>query len=104
MEYNDLITRVQQAPVDVPDADAILGSMRRTVRRRELRRRTLLSSAFVLAVGVAMVLPLATSHGTSELTLAERVSRSLDVRPNDIPAPLLGYQHSIHNRQILTLI
>ena len=104
MEYNDLITRVQQAPVDVPDADAILGSMRRTVRRRELRRRTLLSSVFVLAVGVAMIFPLSTSHGTSELTLAERVSRSLDVRPNDIPAPLLGYQHSMHNRQILTLI
>lgn len=104
MEYNDLITRVQQSTVDVPDTDAILGSMRRTVRRRELRRRTLLSSAFVLVSGVAMALPLATPQVSSELTLAERVSRSLDMRPNDIPAPLLGYQHSMHNRQILTLI
>lgn len=104
MEYNDLITRVQQAPVEVPDTDTILGSMRRTVRRKELRRRTLLSSVFILVAGGAMMLPLFTPPHTGELTLAERVSRSLDVRPNDIPAPLLGYQHSMYNRQILTWI
>lgn len=104
MEYNDLITRIQQSSVDVPDTDAILDSMRRTVRRRALRRRTILSSVFILVAGVAMALPLATPREANGLTLAERVSCSLDVRPNDIPAPLLGYQHSLHNRQILTLI
>lgn len=38
------------------------------------------------------------------LTLAERVSRTIDTPRNDVPAPLAGYRHSIYNRQIYTLL
>ncbi|MBQ8704027.1 MAG: hypothetical protein IJ524_06595 [Bacteroidales bacterium] len=104
MEYNELITRVQQAPTEAPSTDTLLGGMRNTLRRRRQQRQTLVSAVAVLVIGGAAILSLPASERSTEPTLAERVSRSLDTRPNDIPAPLLGYQHSTFNRQILTLI
>lgn len=79
-------------------------SVRQTLQRRDQRRRTVLSSLFLLLACVAIVLPLTSTQEPQELMLAERVSRSLNARPNELPAPLLGYQHSIYNRQIYTLI
>lgn len=104
MEYNELIANAQRAPIEVPATEELLGGMRRTLHRRQQRRQTLLSAAAILMIGTATIITLPPSDSSVEPTLAERVSRSLNVRPNDIPAPLLGYQHSSHNRQILTLI
>ncbi len=103
MEYKDLITRVQRAPVDVPDTDAILDGMRRTLRRRRQQRMTVFGVVMLL-LGSTMALPLLSSPAEPEPTLAERVSSKLDARPKDIPAPLAGYRHSLYNRQIFTLI
>lgn len=104
MEYNELITRVQQAPTEVPSTDTLLGGMRRTLRRRQQQRQILISAAAMLLIGGAASLSLPSSGRNTEPTLAERVSRSLNTRPNDIPAPLAGYRHSTFNHQILTLI
>ena len=48
MEYNELITKARQVPVDAPDADAILDGMHRTLRHRRLQRQALLSLALVM--------------------------------------------------------
>lgn len=102
MEYNELIERVQQTPIDVPDTDAILGGMRRTLHRRR-QQRTLLTSAVCLLLAT---LPLAVSMGDSPATptLAEAVSATLPSSPNDLPAPLAGYKNSIRNHQTTTVI
>ena len=103
MEYKDLITRVQRAPVDVPDTDAILDGMRRTLRRRRQQRLTVFGVVMLL-LGSTMALPLLSSPAEPELTLAERVSRRIDIRPTDTPAPLVGYRNSVHYHQIYTLL
>lgn len=97
MEYNKLIERMQQTPVEVPDTDAILGGMRRTLHRRR-QQRTLLASAVCLLLAT---LPLTMSMGDSQSTptLAEAVSATLPSSPNDLPAPLAGYKNSIRNHQ-----
>ena len=102
MEYNELITKARQAPIDVPDTDVILGGMRRTLRRRQ-QRQTVFGVVMLLGVS-AMTLPLLSVPAEPEPTLAERVSRLFNTPPADIPAPVLGYQHSIHQRQIFTMI
>lgn len=104
MEYNELITSVQQAPVDAPNTDAILQGMRRTLHRRRQRRQTLATTVVVLLASATMVLPLLPSQHEPLVTLAERVSSQLDARPNNLPAPLAGYLHSMYNRQIYTLL
>lgn len=102
MEYNELITKAQQVSVDAPDTDAILTGMRRTLRRRQQQRQALFSTLLVLAVGVAVFSfqPRYESH----VTLAELVSSRIDTPPTRTPAPLVGYRHSMYNRQIYTLL
>lgn len=102
MEYNELITRVQQAAIDVPDTDDILLGMRHTLRHRQHQRQALLSMVLVFAVGVStfFMQPRYESH----LTLAERVSARIDTPPTRTPAPLVGYRHSMCKRQIYTLL
>lgn len=102
MEYNELITKAQQVSVDAPDTDAILTGMHRTLRRRQQQRQALFSTLLVLAVGVAVFSfqPRYESH----VTLAELVSSRIDTPPTRTPAPLVGYRHSMYNRQIYTLL
>jgi len=101
MEYEDLIEQAQQMSIDVPDTDAILSGMHRTMHRRLRQRQSVLS--VLLFLGAFTTLFFAQPVGKSPLTLAERVSAHLDTPSNDTPAPLVGYQHSIRNRQIYTL-
>ena len=103
MEYNELITRAQRAAVDSPDTDAILTGMHRTLRRRRQQRQTVLSMVLVLAVGTSVFF-LQPSPTQQPRTLAECVSLQLDTPPTRTPAPLVGYRHSVYNRQIYTLL
>lgn len=104
MEYNDLIARVQQASVETPDTDALLNGMHRTLQRRQRRRQWAVSMVFVLLMGGTVMLSLPTPTEPRQLTLAERVSRTVDAPRSKMPAPLVGYRNSIRNRQIYTLI
>lgn len=102
MEYNSIIARAQQTPVEAPDADAILSGMRRTLRRRSRQRQMVLSVVLVLAMGTSVFIlqPRYETH----LTLAECVSAHIDTPATRMPAPLVGYRHSMYNRQIYTLL
>ena len=102
MEYNELITRAQQAEVDAPDTDTILSGMYRTLNRRRRQRQVVLSMVLVLVVGASSLFlqPRYESH----ITLAERVSAHIDTPATKTPAPLVGYRHSVYNRQIYTLL
>ena len=102
MEYNELITRVQQASVDSPDTDAILSGMRRTLRRRRQQRQAIFSVVLVFAVGSSVFF--LQPHNEIPLTLAESVSAHIDTPSTKTPAPIVGYRHSVYNRQIYTLI
>ena len=102
MEYNELITRVQQASVDVPATDAILTGMHRTLRHRRQQRQALLSLVMLLAVGTSVFFM--QPRNETRLTLAECVSAHIDTPPTKTPAPLVGYRHSMYNRQIYTLL
>lgn len=104
MEYNELITRVQQAPVEAPDTDALLQGMHHTLQRRQRQRQWAVSMFFVLVMGATIALLPSATPTAHPITLAEQVSRRLDVPRNNAPAPLVGYRHSIRNRQIYTLI
>ena len=102
MEYNELITRAQQAAVDVPDTDTILSGMHRTLNCRRRQRQAVLSAVLVLVVGASglFLQPRYESH----ITIAEQVSAHIDTPPTQTPAPLVGYRHSMYNRQIYTLL
>lgn len=102
MEYNELITRAQQADVEVPDTDTILSGMHRTLHRRHRQRQVVLSMALVFVAGVSVFFlqPRYESH----VTLAESVSAHIDTPSTQTPAPLVGYRHSMYNRQIYTLL
>ena len=102
MEYNELITKVQQAVVDAPGTDDILSGMRRTLRRRRQQGQAVLSVVILLVAGVSLffIWPRYEKH----LTLAESVSAHIDTPPTRTPAPIVGYRHSIYNRQINTLL
>ena len=102
MEYNELITKAQQASVDAPDTNAILSGMRHTLQRRQRHQQVVLSAALVLVVCVSVFFmqPRYESH----VTLAEYVSAKIDTPPTRTPAPLVGYRHSMYNRQIYTLL
>ena len=104
MEYNELIAKVQHLPVDVPDSNAILQGVRHKVTRRRRQRQVVASMLVVLVLGGASMLFLPQPTPARPLTLAERVSRTIDTPRNDVPAPLAGYRHSIYNRQIYTLL
>ena len=101
MEYNELITKAQQTLADIPDADTIITGMHRTMRRRR-QLQTLVSLAIVLAVGTSAFFM--QPRYEAPVTLAEQVSLSVDTPQTNLPAPILGYQHSIYNRQIYTLL
>ena len=103
MEYNELITRARQASVEAPDTDAILGGMRRTLRRRQRQRQTVVSMLLVLAVGSSLLFVHQPEEQLTAMTLAEQVSARLDTPPTNLPAPLVGYRNSIYNRNIYTL-
>lgn len=102
MEYNELITKAQQASVDAPDTDAILSGMHRTLRRRSRQRQMVLSVVLVFAMGTSVFF--LQPHYETHLTLAERVSAHIDTPATRTPAPLVGYRHSMYNRQIYTLL
>lgn len=105
MEYNELITRARRMETDIPETEDLMSGMRRTMRhRRRQRWHTVLYALTVLIIGGVALIALPPATSRQGMTLAERVSRSLNSRPNDIPAPLLGYRHSNNHRQILTLI
>jgi hypothetical protein len=104
MEYNELITRVQQAPVEVPGTEALLQGMHRTLQRRQKQRQWAVSMFFVLVVGATIALLPSATPAARPITLAEQVSRQIDVPRSNTPAPLIGYRNSIHNRQIYTLL
>lgn len=101
MEYNKLIERVQQMPIEVPDTDSILGGMRSTMHRRRKQRRLVFSLAIVLVVGTSAYFMQPRSGKT--ITLAEAISATLQSSPNDLPAPLAGYKNSIRNHQITVI-
>ena len=101
MEYNELIEKIQQQPVDTPDTDAILAGMRRKMHRSRQRRAIVAAAACLLLAVVPLSLPVA---DTPKPTLAETVSATLPSSPNDLPAPLAGYRHSLRNHQIHTAI
>ena len=100
MEYNELIEKIQQQPVDTPDTDAILAGMRRKMHRSRQRQALVAAACLLLAV-VPLALPVA---DTPKPTLAETVSATLPSSPNDLPAPLAGYRNSLRNHQIHTVI
>ena len=102
MEYNELIARAQQATFEAPDTDTILSGMHRTLNRRRRQRQAVLSTILVLVVGASglFLQPRYESH----ITLAEQVSAHIDTPPTKTPAPLVGYRHSMYNRQIYTLL
>lgn len=102
MEYNELITKAQQASVDTPDADTILSGMHRTLRRRQQRHSLLLSLTLVALVGLSVALMQPAEE--RPLTLAERVSAQLAKPTSKTPPSLVGYRHSVRNHQIYTLI
>lgn len=102
MEYNELIEKVQQTSVDVPDTDAILGGIRHTVRRRRQQRQLVFSLTIILAVGASAYFMQPRQEKT--ITLAELVSRDINTPPSHEPAPIVGYRNSIHNHQIYTLL
>ena len=104
MEYNELIEKVQQTPVDTPDTDAILGGMRHTLQRRRQRNTILAAAACLLLAMVPMTFRFQLSTFNSSPTLAETVSATLQSSPDDLPAPLAGYRNSIRNHQTTTLI
>jgi len=97
MEYKELIEKTQHVPVDVPDTDAIIDGMRRTLHRRRQQYQLIFSLVIVLAVGTSAYF----MHPRSEktITLAEAISATIQSSPNDLPAPLTGYKNSIRNHQ-----
>ena len=104
MEYNELITRVKQLQIEAPDTDRLLTTMRCKVQRRQRQRIGVACLSIVMVVGILMaVVPI---HQTKPqpITLAEQVSRRLDVRTSHVPAPITGYRHSIKNHHISTLL
>ena len=104
MEYSELITRVQQASLETPDADALLEGMRNTMHRRRQNRRWLVMALYLIVVGGTIAALLPTTPAGQPMALVEKVSRQLDVPHDKMPAPLAGYRNSIHNRQIYTLL
>lgn len=102
MEYNELITKAQQAAVDAPDTNAILRGMHRTLHRRRRQQQAVLSTLLVLVVSGSLFF--LQPRQESRITLAESVSAHIDTPPTRTPAPLVGYRHSIYNRQIYTLL
>lgn len=101
MEYNELIEKIQQQPVDTPDTEAILAGMRRKMHRSRQRRAIVAAAACLLLAVVPLALPVA---DMPKPTLAETVSATLPSSPNDLPAPLAGYRNSLRNHQIHTVI
>ena len=97
MEYNELIEKIQHTSIDVPNTDTILGGMRHTLHRRR-QRKVVLATVFCLTL-VCVPLAFSVNGEASSPTLAEIVSASLPSSPNDLPAPLVGYQNSIRNHQ-----
>lgn len=104
MEYNELIERAQHTPVDIPDTDAILGGMRRTVQRRRQRQWAAVGAVCLLLAVAPLFFTLQRLSSNPSPTLAESVSATLPSTPGDLPAPLAGYRHSIRNHQTTTLI
>lgn len=102
MEYNELIEQARQTHIDVPNTDAILGGMRRTVQRRRRQQILTVAAVFLLLAVTPLILP--SGSVTSTPTLAESVSATLPSSPGDLPAPLAGYKNSIHNHQTKSLI
>ena len=102
MEYNELITRAQQESVEAPDTDTILTGMHRTLRRRRLQWQSLFSIGILLVVGTSVFF-LQPRYEVSA-TLVEKVSLHIDTPTTKTPAPLVGYRHSLYNRQIYTLL
>lgn len=102
MEYNELITRAQQEAVEAPDTDTILSGMHRTLRRRRQQRQTFLSIGMLLVVGTSVFF-LQPRYEVSA-TLVEKVSLHIDTPATKTPAALVGYRHSVYNRQIYTLL
>lgn len=100
MEYNELIEKIQQQPVDTPDTEAILAGMRRKMHRSRQRQALVAAACLLLAI-VPLTLPVA---NTPKPTLAETVSATLPSSPDNLPAPLAGYRNSIRNHQIHTAI
>lgn len=101
MEYNELITKAQQSVDDAPDADTIIAGVHHAMRRRR-QRQALVSVVVALAVGTSAFF-MQPRYETS-VTLAEQVSRRVDTPRTKLPAPVMGYQHSIYKRQIYTLL
>ena len=104
MEYKELITRAQQTSIDVPDTDALLDGMRRTLRHRRQRNATLVAVACLLLTITPLTLHFTLSSYHPTPTLAESISATLPSCPDDLPAPLAGYRNSIRNHQTSTVI
>lgn len=102
MEYNELIERVQHTSVDIPDTNAILGGMRRTIHRRR-QKKTILASTACLIIAI-IPLALSINRESPTPTLAEVVSATIQSSSDELPAPLTGYRNSIRNHQTTTLI
>lgn len=104
MEYSELITRAQQAPLEAPGTDVVLEGMRNTMHRRRQNRRWLVMALYLLVAGGTIATLLPPTPAGQPVALVEKVSRQLDVPRDKMPAPLVGYRNSIHNRQIYTLL
>lgn len=105
MEYNKMIELVRQSGTDAPDTAAVLSKVQQRLTLRRQRQRLTLTAVLALLLGGTVTLPLLTTQGeVPTLTLAERVSARVDTPKSKLPAPIAGYQHSITNRNIMTLI
>lgn len=104
MEYNELLEYARQQQSAVPDADSIVRGVHRTLQVRRQRQRLALAAVLALLLGASATLPLTVQADAPATTLAERVSAHDDTPHSDLPPTILGYQHSLTNRKIQTLI
>lgn len=105
MEYNKMIELARQSSPDAPGTGEVLNSVRQRLYLRRQRQRLTLAAVLTLLLGGTATMPLlATQDEEPTLTLAEKVSARVDTPKSKLPPPIVGYQHSISNRNIMTLI
>ena len=99
-----MIELARESAPDAPDTGELLSNVRQRLYNRRQRQRLTLAAVLALLLGGAATLPLLVQGEEPTLTLAERVSARVDTPKSKLPAPIAGYQHSISNRNIMTLI
>ena len=102
MEYNKIIELARQSAPDAPGTDEVLNPIHHRLRVRRQRQSVLATLACLLLAASPLAL---LYHGnTPSTTLAEAVSATIQTAPDDLPAPLAGYQNSIRNHKTMMLL